>query len=109
MEEKGLCVDFVDGQVLMWPRGKNINDVVMIGIHEDGLYKLKGKADQALVHITSINPCDLWHRRFAHIHYKALPIVNKMMKGLPGIQVFHDGVCKGCAQRKNVKKPFSKQ
>jgi hypothetical protein len=89
----------------MWPRGKNIDDAIIIGIHEDGLYKLKGKADQALVHST-INPCELWHRRFAHIHYKAFPIVSKMVKGLPEIQVFHDGVCKGCAQGKNVKKPF---
>jgi hypothetical protein len=29
-----------------------------------------------------------------------------MVKGLPEIQVFHDGVCKGCAQGKNVKKAF---
>ena len=106
LEEKGFQVAFVDGQVLMWPRGKNIDHVVMIGIHEDGLYKLKGKADQALVHSTAINPCELWHRRFAHIHYKALPIINKMVKGLPENQVFHDGECKGCAQGKNVKKPF---
>jgi hypothetical protein len=89
----------------MWPRGKNIDDVVIIGIHEDGLYKLKGKVDQALVHST-IYPCELWHRRFAYIHYKALPVVSKMVKGLPEIQVFHDGVWKGCAQGKNVKKPF---
>ena len=100
LEEKGFRVAFVDGQVLMWPRGKNIDDVVMISIHEDWLYKLKGKVDQALVHSTSINPCELLHRRFDHIHYKALPIVNKMVKGLPEIQVFHDGVCKGCAQGK---------
>jgi hypothetical protein len=89
----------------MWSRGKNIDDAIIIGIHEDGLYKLKGKANQALVHST-INPCELWHRRFAHIYYKALPVVSKMVKGLPEIQVFHDGVCKECAQGKNVKKPF---
>jgi transposase InsO family protein len=89
----------------MWLRGKTIDDAIIIGIHEDGLYKLKGKVDQALVHST-INPCELWHRRFAHIHYKALPVVSKIVKGLPEIQVFHNGVCKGCAQRKNVKKPF---
>jgi hypothetical protein len=96
LEEKGFGVAFVNGQVLMWPTGKNIDDAIIIGIHEDGLYMLKGKVDQALVHIT-INPCELWHRRSAHIHYKALPVVNKMVKGLPKIQVFHDGVCKGCA------------
>jgi hypothetical protein len=89
----------------MWLRGKNIDDAIIIGIHEDGLYKLKGKADQALIHNT-INSCELWHRWFAHIHYKSLPVVSKMVKGLPKIQVFHNGVCKGCAQGKNVKKPF---
>jgi hypothetical protein len=107
LEEKGFRVAFVVGQVLMWPRRKNIDDVI-IGIHEDKLYKLKGKANQALVHST-INPCELRQRRFAHIHYKALTIVSKMVKGLPNIQVFHDGVCKGCTQGKNVKKAFSKQ
>ena len=90
----------------MWSRCKNIDDVVIIGIHEDRLYKLKGKAYQALVHSTSINPCELWHGRFAHIHFKALPIVNKMVKGLPEIQALHDGLCKSCAQGKNVKKHF---
>jgi hypothetical protein len=105
LEEKGFQVAFVDGQVLMWLRGKNIDDAIIIGIHEDGLYKLKGKAEQASVHST-INPCELCHRRFAHIHYKALLVVSKMVKGFPKIQVFHDGVCKRCAHRKNVKKPF---
>jgi hypothetical protein len=105
LEEKGFRVAFVDSQVLMSSRGKNIYDVVIIGIHEDGLYKLKGKEDQALVHST-INPTKLWHRSFAHIYYKALPVVSKMVKGLPKMQVFHDGVCKGCAQGKKVKKPF---
>jgi hypothetical protein len=105
LEEIGFRVAFIDGQVIMWSRGNNIDDAIIIGIHGDGLYKLKGKADQALVHST-INPCEPWHRRFTHIHYKELLIVSKMVKGLLEIQVFHDGVCKGCAQGKNVKKPF---
>ena len=54
LEEKGFRVAFVDGQVLMWPKGKTIDDVV-IGVRKGGLYKLKGKSDQALVHST-INP-----------------------------------------------------
>jgi hypothetical protein len=67
LEEKGFRVAFVDGQFLMWLRGENIDDAIIIGIHEDGLYKLKGKANQALVHNT-IKPSELWHRRFTHIH-----------------------------------------
>jgi hypothetical protein len=46
------------------------------------------------------------HRIFAHIHYKALPIVSKVVTGFPEIQVSHEGICKGCAQGKNAKNPF---
>ena len=69
LEKKGFRVAFVDGQVLMWPRGKTINDAIVIRVEEGGLYKLKGSSDQALVHST-INPCELWHRRFAYLHYR---------------------------------------
>ena len=96
LEKKGFRVAFVDGQVLMWPRGKTINDVVVIGVEEGGLYKLKGSLDQVLVHST-IDPSKLWHRRFAHLHYRALPTVSKAVIGLPKLQVKHEGMCKGCA------------
>ena len=73
--KKGYRVAFIDGQVLMWPKRKSIEDVVVIG-EEGGLYKLKGHSETTLVHeITS--PSELWHRRFAHINYKALPHVRK--------------------------------
>ena len=65
----------------MWPKGKSINDVVMIG-EEGGLYKLKGHSYSSLIEST-INPCELWHRRLAHVNYKALPIVSKVVTGLP--------------------------
>ena len=44
LEKKGFRVAFVDGQVLIWPRGKTINDAVVIGVQEGGLYKAKGKS-----------------------------------------------------------------
>jgi len=78
LEEKGFRVAFVDGQVLMWPKGKSFDNVVIIGIQEGGMYRLKGKAKQALIH-SIISPSELWHRRLAHIHYKALPIVSKVV------------------------------
>ena len=31
LDAKGMRVAFVDGQVLMWPRGKTIDDAVVIG------------------------------------------------------------------------------
>ena len=42
LDEKGMRVAFIDGQVIMWPRGKTIDDSIAIGEQEGGLYKLKG-------------------------------------------------------------------
>ena len=50
LDAKGMRVAFIDGQVIMWPKGKTIDDVVVIGEQEGGLYKLKGHLEQALVH-----------------------------------------------------------
>ena len=67
---KGMRVAFVDGQVLMWPKGKPIADAVVIGEQKGGVYKLKGQPEQDLIH-NSVEPSELWHRRIAHVHYRA--------------------------------------
>ena len=69
------------------------------------MYKLKGHSDVALTHSTE-SPCELWHRRLAHINYKALPYVSKVVTGLPEFKVDHEGVCKRCAQENNIKNHF---
>ena len=89
LDGKGMRVAFIDGQVIMWPKGKTINDAVVIGEQEGGLYKLKGHLEQALVHGT-VEPNEFWHRRIAHVHYKALPIASKVVEGLPKFQEKHD-------------------
>ena len=66
---------------------------------------MKGHPEQALVHDT-LEPNKIWHRRLAHVHYRALPIASKAIEGLPEFQAKHDGVCKGCAKGKNTKKTF---
>ena len=91
----------------MWPKGKNIEDAIIIGEEEGGLYKLKGHSETTLVH-ESTDPSELWHRRLAHINYKALPHVNKVVTGLPDMKIKHEGICKGCAKGKNIKNPFLK-
>jgi hypothetical protein len=78
LEEKGFRISFVDGEVLNWPKGKSFNDAIVIGVQEGGLYKLKGHSETALVH-NIVNPNELWHRRLAHLQYKALPITSKMV------------------------------
>ena len=40
-DKKGYMVAFIDGQVLMWPKLKSIEDAVVIGEEEGGLYKIK--------------------------------------------------------------------
>ena len=72
------------------------------------MYKLKGHSEVAMTHAIE-NPCELWHRRLAHINYKALPYVCKAVTGLPELKVDHEGVCNGCAQGKNIKNPFPKR
>ena len=49
LDAKGMRVSFIDGQVIMWPKGNTIDDAVVIGEQEGGLYKLNG-------HPTSISP-----------------------------------------------------
>ena len=63
----------------MWPKGKSFDDAIVIGEQEGGIYKLKGQPEQALVH----EPNELWHRRLAHVLYRALPLASKAVEGLP--------------------------
>jgi hypothetical protein len=37
LDEKGFIVSFINGEALMWPRGKSIDDAVVIGVQEGGL------------------------------------------------------------------------
>jgi hypothetical protein len=58
LDKKGFRVAFINGEVLMWSKGKIIEDAIVIGIEEGGLYKLKGHSDVALAHSTE-SPCEL--------------------------------------------------
>ena len=42
LDAKGMRVSFIDGQVIMCPKGNTIDDAVVIREQEGGLYKLKG-------------------------------------------------------------------
>ena len=45
LDAKGIRVGFIVGQVLMWPKGKTIDDAIVIGEQEGSLYKLKGQPE----------------------------------------------------------------
>jgi hypothetical protein len=68
-----------------------MNYARVIGVREKSLYRLTLQPIQALLHDT-ITLSEPWHRILAHIHYRALPALGKMVTGLPEIHVQHDGV-----------------
>jgi hypothetical protein len=105
LEEKGNKITFMDGKVLSWHKDSSIEYARVVGIHEGNLYRLLEQNEEALVH-DEINPNELWHRRYAHINYQALPFLRKMVEGIPELKSTHEGICKGCALGKNIKKPF---
>ena len=91
----------------MWYKEKKIQDVVLIGELEEGLYKLKGHLETYIFHETT-SSCELWHRIICHINYKELPSVSKVVTGLRYLKIHHRGTSKGCARGKNIKNPFPK-
>ena len=107
LDKKGYRVSFIDGQVLMWSKGKTLEDVVVIREEEGGFYKLKRHPQTALGHETT-SSSELWHRRLAHINSKAFPYVRKVVIGLPYLKIEHEGTFKVCAQGNNINNPFLK-
>jgi hypothetical protein len=66
---------------------------------------VSGQSVQALARdATSSNK--LWHIRLGHIHYKALPVLQNMVCGMPSISLCKNKICKGCMLGKNIKKAF---
>jgi hypothetical protein len=104
LEDKGHRMIFMEKKALLWPKDTELSSTIVIGIKERGLYKVPGHI-QALVHST-VNSCELWHRRFGHLHYKALSRLQKMVSGMPNFQFNHNSICKGCVLGKNIKKSF---
>jgi uncharacterized protein YjhX (UPF0386 family) len=105
LEDKGNIIAFVDVKVLSWHKDSNIENARVIESHEGNMYRLLEKNEEALVH-NEVNPNELWHRRYTHINYQALPFLKRMVEGIPELQSTHEGICKGCALGKNIKKPF---
>jgi hypothetical protein len=54
LKKKDFIVSFIDGEVLMWSKGKTMEEIIAIG-KEGGLYKLKGHSEATMIH--SIENC----------------------------------------------------
>ena len=86
----------------------NILEYDVVIIEEEGqLYKLKGHPETTLVHDTT-RSSELCHKRIAHINYKEFPYVNKVVTGLPNMNIDLEDTYKGCASGKNNKNLFPK-
>eukprot|EP00253_Pinus_taeda_P005119 PITA_05119 len=103
MENKGYKVAFSDGKVRVWK--KNIKDAFTLGFRVDSLYKVGGSPLGVISCDTSLQS-ELWHWRFAHLHYKAILDVRQMVTGMPEFRVEQEGVCPGCAEGKLKMGPF---
>lgn len=105
LEDKGDRVAFIDGKVVVWEKYSIIEQEKVIGIQEGRFYILTSPLNHALVH-TEISPCELWHRRFGHLHFKILPTLNSIVNGIPNLKEDHEGICKVFTLGKNTKRPF---
>lgn len=76
-----------------------------LGTRFQCLYKVNGRPLHALIHENS-HQCELWHWRFSHLHYKALPHVRNMVSGMSKIRLVHDGFYQWCASVNRVKGLF---
>jgi hypothetical protein len=103
LEDKGNIIDFVDGKVLSWHKDSKIENARVIGSREGNMYRLLEQNEEVIVH-NEVNHNELWHRRYAHINYQALPFLRRMVEGIPELKSTHEGICKGCALGKNIKK-----
>ena len=74
--DKGMKVAIINGKVLTWPSRSNMRDGLTLGSRCEGLYKINGIPIHALVHDIK-HQSEHFHRRFTHLHYKALPHVRK--------------------------------
>ena len=79
-----MKVAFNNGKVLTWPLNSSMREAFTLGSRCEGIYKVNGKPIHALVHDIDIQ-CELWHKRFAHLHYKALPHVRNMVSRMSNI------------------------
>ena len=87
----------------MW--NKNFKYAFTLGFRVDRLYQVEGSPLGAMSCETSLQS-ELFHRRFAHLHYKALLDVRQMVTTMLKFKVEHEGVCPESAEGKLTRVPF---
>ena len=80
----------------------------MIGTQCGSLYRLDFQPITTLMSSDSStsHPCELWHKRMAHLNHGALQVLREIVTGLPQFETEHQEVCRGCALGKYTKASF---
>jgi len=106
IEGKGYEVVFKGGQMIMYPRGGSIDSGRVIEVWHGKLYRFAFQPVGALMssvsdgNTSSRDLCELWYRRMAHLHHRALHIFREITIGVPEFSTEHYDVCRGCAMGK---------
>ena len=99
----------------MYPKGSSVESGKVIGVRHGRLYRFSFQPVGALVNSVedttqttsnSRDLCELWHRRMAHLHHGALPILKQITTGVPEFNTEHYDVCRGCTMGKYRKADF---
>jgi hypothetical protein len=74
LQDRGLQVTLIDTDVLIHPRGSSLALGQVIGVREGKLFRFLFQPLHALAASSDSSRqfCELWHRRMAHLHHRAL-------------------------------------
>ena len=81
IEDRGLGVSFLDGNLRVFPKTARPSASYTIGVRCGKLYKLLFQPRHALAHSSDNELCELWQRRMAHLHHPALHMLRYMVTG----------------------------
>ena len=87
IEDSGYEIVFRDGKILIHPRGSSSRIAKVIGIRQGKLYRLMFQPAQALIHSSSSDMCELWHRRMAHLHHGDFNVLKEIVTSLPELRL----------------------
>ena len=85
IEDRGYGLYVLDGKVHLFPKSAGPSASCAIGMRCGKLYKILFQPQYALAHTSSssVETCELWHRRMGHLHYSALRLLREMSTVLP--------------------------
>ncbi|KAD2394436.1 hypothetical protein E3N88_41413 [Mikania micrantha] len=107
MTEEGSFVVFGPKDVRVFKNIETSSVPILKGRKSETMYVLN--TESAYVEKTKGNQTtELWHQRLGHVGLDKLSLIvkQKLLVGLPNLEVQKDGVCSGCQYGKAIQLPF---